>query len=313
MKHSEKYSKPRIIIIAGPTGVGKTSVAIQMARQYGGEIIGADTVQVYRYMNIGSAKPSPEEQTIAKHNMIDIVDPDDDFDAARYARLAKPIIKRLHQNAVPIFLVGGAGLYIKTLTQGLFHQAPGNPSIRQKYKQLATEKGNAYLYKLLKKNDPEAAISIHPNDSVRIIRALEVFEITGLSIKKHHQSHQFSEQPYHLFKIMLTDQREHLYKRIDRRVDLMIQDGFLKEVESLIDKGFHCRLNSMQSIGYKHLCAFIDGRLAWDEAIHLMKRDTRRYAKRQFTWFRSDKTFIWKKAKEIHSLEPEIEKFLFDK
>jgi len=312
MKHSENISMPRIIIIAGPTGVGKTSVAIRLAQEFGGEIIGADAMQIYRYMNIGTAKPSSEEQSQAKHHMIDVVDPDEAFDAARYSTMAKPIIEQLHQQSIPIFLVGGSGLYIKTLTQGLFHQAPGNPSIRQQLKQMASEKGNAYLYTLLKTKDPDAAESIHPNDMVRIIRALEVFEITGVSIKKHHQSHQFSEQPYHLLKFMMTDQREQLYKRINRRVDQMIQNGFLKEVESLLNKGYHCQLNAMQSIGYKHLCAYLDGRLLWDEAIQLMKRDTRRYAKRQFTWFRSDKAFIWKQAKDIQDMSVCIRSFLAD-
>ncbi|MBF0450891.1 MAG: tRNA (adenosine(37)-N6)-dimethylallyltransferase MiaA [Candidatus Magnetomorum sp.] len=310
MKHSENNLKPRVIIIAGPTCVGKTSIAIQLAQRYGGEIIGADAMQIYRYMNIGTAKPSLEEQTQAKHHMIDIIDPDETFDVAKYTRMASAMIEQLYRQSIPIFLVGGSGLYIKTLTQGLFQQATGDPLIRQKFKKMAAEHGNAYLYNLLKKNDPDAATSIHPNDTVRMIRALEVFEITGISIKRYHQEHQFADQPYHLYKIMLTEQREILYKRINQRVDTMIQNGFLKEVESLIEKGFHCQLNAMQSIGYKHLCAYLDGRYCWEEAIQLMKRDTRRYAKRQFTWFRSDKKYIWKHAGEIPSIIPQVDNFL---
>ncbi|KPA11422.1 tRNA dimethylallyltransferase [Candidatus Magnetomorum sp. HK-1] len=310
MKHTEKKLKPRIIIIAGPTCVGKTSVTIQLTQKFGGEIIGADAMQIYRHMNIGTAKPTPEEQSLAKHHMIDIVDPDDPFDAARYVHIAKSIIEKLNQKDVPVFVAGGSGLYIKTLTQGLFQQAPGNPTIRQKYKQMAIKHGNAHLYSLLQKNDPEAASSIHPNDMFRIIRALEVFEITGVSIKKHHKSHKFADCPYEMLKIMLSENREQLYKRIDQRVDYMIQDGFLAEVQSLIENGYHCQLNAMKSIGYKHLCAYLDNQYSWDETIQLMKRDTRRYAKRQFTWFRSDKEYTWTHAKDIHTLYSKIETFL---
>ena len=313
MEHTKKKSKPVIIIVAGPTCVGKTSAAIKLTQQFGGEIIGADAMQIYRHMNIGTAKPTPQELSQAKHHMVDIVDPDESFDASRYAKIAKPIIEDLHIKNVPVFVVGGSGLYIKTLTQGLFQQAPGNPSIRQKYKQMASKHGNAHLYSLLQKNDPESASSIHPNDLVRIIRALEVFEITGVSIKKHHQTHQFSERPYQMFKIMLSESREYLYKRINQRVDIMIQNGFLKEVQSLIEMGYNCQLNSMQSIGYKHLCAYLNNNFSWDETVQLIKRDTRRYAKRQFTWFRSDKEYNWTNSREINTLHSQIENFLSTK
>ena len=311
MKHREKKNKPQIIIIAGPTGVGKTRIAIQMAKKWSGEIIGADAIQVYRYMDIGTAKPDPDEQAQIRHHMIDVVDPDVAFDAAKYVEMARPIIQNLHDEGIPIFLVGGSGLYIKALTGGLFSQAPGNPSIRQKYKQMAAEKGSAFLYEQLKKKDPATASTIHPNDMVRIIRALEVFETTGRSIKQHHQIHQFADQPYQLFKIMLNEDRKQLYKRIDQRVDQMIQNGFLKEVRLLMDRGYHCQLNAMQSIGYKHMCAYLNAQLDWDETVRLMKRDTRRYAKRQFTWFRADKSFIWTSSVEIVSLYPQVHAFIY--
>jgi tRNA dimethylallyltransferase len=311
MKHTEKNNKPKILIIAGPTGVGKTSIAIQMAKKWGGEIIGADAIQVYRHMNIGSAKPDTHEQAQIKHHMIDVVNPDAQFDAARYVEMTRPVVQHLHDTNIPIFLVGGSGLYIKALTGGLFSQAPGNPSIRQKYKQMANEYGNAFLYEQLQKQDPQAALSIHPNDMVRIIRALEVFETTGQSIKEHHQAHQFADQPYQLFKIMLNEDRKLLYQRIESRVEQMIHDGLLKEVQSLIDQGYHCQLNAMQSIGYKHMCAFLNGQLDWYDTIRLMKRDTRRYAKRQVTWFRADKSFIWTSSAEISSLYPRIHEFIY--
>jgi len=311
MKHTEKKNKPKIIIIAGPTGVGKTRIAIEMAKKWGGEIIGADAIQVYRYMDIGSAKPDPNEQAQMKHHMIDVVDPDVRFDAARYVEMARPIIRHLNDADIPIFLVGGSGLYIKALTGGLFSQAPGNPSIRQKYKQMAAEHGNTFLYEQLQKQDPHAASTIHPNDMVRIIRALEVFETTGRSIKEHHQEHQFTDQPYQLFKIMLNEDRKLLYNRIEHRVDQMIHDGLLKEVQSLIHRGYHCQLNAMQSIGYKHMCAFLNGQLEWNDTIRLLKRDTRRYAKRQFTWFRADKSFLWTSPENIASLYPKIHEFIY--
>jgi tRNA dimethylallyltransferase len=311
MKHTQKNNKPKILIIAGPTGVGKTGIAIQMAKKWGGEIIGADAIQVYRYMDIGSAKPDPHEQAQIKHHMIDVVDPDVQFDAARYVEMTRPVIQRLHHANIPIFLVGGSGLYIKALTGGLFSQAPGNPSIRQKYKQMADEHGNAFLFEELQKKDPQAALTIHPNDMVRIIRALEVIETTGQSITVHHQAHQFADHPYQLFKIMLNEDRKQLYNRIEHRVDQMIHDGLLDEVKSLIHKGYHCQLNAMQSIGYKHMCAFLNDQMDWNETIRLMKRDTRRYAKRQFTWFRADKSFIWTSSKEISSLYPRIDEFIY--
>jgi len=313
MNHAEKKNKPKIIIIAGPTGVGKTRVAIEMAQKWGGEIIGADAIQVYRYMDIGSAKPDPHEQALVKHHMIDVVDPDVQFDAAMYVKMARPIIRHLHDANIPIFLAGGSGLYMKALTGGLFSQAPGSPTIRQKYKQMADDHGNAFLYDTLQKQDPLAASTIHPNDMVRIIRALEVLEITGRSIKDHHRAHQFADQPYHLLKIMLNEDRKLLYNRIDHRVDLMINNGLLNEVQSLIHSGYHCQLNAMQSIGYKHMCSFLNGQLDWNDTVRLMKRDTRRYAKRQFTWFRSDKSFIWSSSARIVSLYPKIHEFIYSK
>jgi tRNA dimethylallyltransferase len=311
MKHTENENKPKIIIIAGPTGVGKTRIAIQMAQKWGGEIIGADAIQVYRYMDIGTAKPDFHEQAQVKHHMIDVIDPDVQFDAAMYVEMARHVIQNLHEAGKPIFLVGGSGLYIKALTGGLFAQAPGNPSIRQKFKQMASERGNAFLYEMLQKQDTHAASTIHPNDMVRIIRALEVFEITGRSIKDHHQAHQFADQPYQLFQIMLNEDRKLLYNRIEHRVDQMIQDGLLKEVQSLIQRGYHCQLSAMQSIGYKHMCAFLNGQLDWRETIRLMKRDSRRYAKRQFTWFRANKSFIWTLPAAVTSLYPQVHDFIY--
>jgi tRNA dimethylallyltransferase len=281
-----------------------------MPQNWGGYIIGADAIQVYRYMNIGSAKPDPHEQALVKHHMIDVVDPDEKFDAAMYVEMARPIIHHLYESKTPIFLAGGSGLYMKALTGGLFSQAQGNPSIRQKYKQMASEHGNAYLFEQLQKQDPLAASTIHPNDMVRIIRALEVFEITGRSIKEHHRDHQFADQPYHLLKIMINEDRKLLYDRIDQRVDQMIHNGLLKEVQSLIHRGYHCQLNAMQSIGYKHMCSFLNGQLDWNDTVRLMKRDSRRYAKRQFTWFRSDKSFIWSSCARIVSLYPQIHEFI---
>jgi len=310
MKPVEKNNKPQLIIIAGPTCVGKTSIAIKLAQKWNGQIIGADALQVYRFMDIGTAKPSIKEQSQVIHHMINVVDPDTPFDAARYSDMARPIIDRLHQDNIPIFLVGGSGLYIKTLTQGLFQQAPGNLSLRQTFKQLAATHGNAYLYDRLQKQDPEAASHIHPNDMVRIIRALEVFETTGQSIKAYHRNHQFADTPYQLFKIMLQEDRKKLYHRIDNRVDQMIHAGFLQEVKNLITKGYHCQLNAMQAIGYKHMCAYLNGHLNWDQSVQLMKRDTRRYAKRQFTWFRADKSFIWTSKSEVDNLDSQISQFM---
>jgi tRNA dimethylallyltransferase len=303
-------NKPSIIVVCGPTGIGKTAAAIEIAETFGGEIISADSMQVYRLMDIGTAKPTVQEQARIRHHLIDIVDPDEDFDAARFGSLARPLIFALiRKNKLPV-VAGGTGLYIKALIHGLFQARPPAPEIRRKLKDEAASRGPSALHERLGRVDPQAAAGIHPNDVFRIIRALETYELTGRPISDHHRIHGFSESPFQAFKIGLTMDRKALYERINRRVDLMIAAGLLAEVKGLLGKGYAENLKAMQSIGYRHMADYLGGRLSWEESVRTLKRDTRRYAKRQLTWFRADPDISWVTPTELQNIYPEIHRFL---
>ncbi|MBW1741450.1 MAG: tRNA (adenosine(37)-N6)-dimethylallyltransferase MiaA, partial [Deltaproteobacteria bacterium] len=280
--------KPSLIIISGPTCVGKTEVAIVLAEPLGADIISADAMQVYRYMDIGTAKPTEEQRARVRHHLIDVVDPDEPFSAALFKTMAGAIIRDLDQKGRLVFVVGGTGLYIKALTRGLFAGQEQDEVVRKKLKKEAKTLGLAVLYQRLQKVDPAAAARIHPNDTYRIIRALEVYQATGQPISHYQKAHGFGDCPYRTLKIGLTLDRNILYDRINRRVDLMLASGLLEEVKWLLDQGYPSTLKSMQSIGYRHMADYLEHRIAWDEAVRLFKRDTRRYAKRQLTWFKAD-------------------------
>jgi len=302
--------KPNVIVICGPTATGKTAAAIELATIFNGEIIGADSMQIYRFMDIGTAKPTLQEQEAIPHYMIDIVDPDRHFDARQYAEMAhKKVLKRISRNIIP-FVVGGTGLYIKALVHGLFEAEPANYDIRKSLKAEVLSRGIDFLYHRLDRHDPEAAARIHPNDTYRIIRALEIFELTGKSLSEHHREHGFEDAPYRVLKIGLNFDREHLYNRINRRVDAMIAAGFIDEVQMLRDRGYAPDLKSMQSIGYRHINDFIGGDLSLDEALRTLQRDTRRYAKRQLTWFKADTNVKWLHPDRINDIRKIIKKFL---
>jgi len=303
-------AKPKIIIICGPTAVGKTTVAIELAQHFKGQIIGADSMQVYKYMDIGTAKPTAEEQARIVHHMIDIIGPDESFDAARYAELAGAKILDLYRKKITPFVVGGTGLYIKALLHGLFNAEVFDEDVRRKLKREAAELGIEYLYERLRHLDPESAERLHPNDRYRILRALEVVQTTGKPISGYHRDHGFSEQPFEAIKIALNMDRSLLYSRINQRVDAMIAAGFLEEVKSLLAKGYDADLKSMQSIGYRHMVDYIDGRMSWAECLRRMKRDHRRYAKRQLTWFGADPQITWKEPGQAEEIRLSIEKFL---
>jgi len=292
-KKDGKDQKSPLVVICGPTGIGKTRVAIEVAEAFGGEIVSADSMQVYRYMDIGTAKPTPAEQMQAVHHMIDIVDPDQAYNAARYVLEARRIIRRLHtQNLLPL-VVGGTGLYIKALTRGLFAGGKGDPRIRKRLKDEMAACGVEYLYDRLGRFDPESAQKIHSHDAYRIIRALEIFEKTQQTMSQHQREHGFGASRYNVLKIGLAMDRALLYNRIDRRVDEMLAAGLQDEVASLLARGYAHDLKSMQSIGYRHMLDLIRGKLSLEEAARTLKRDTRRYAKRQMTWFRADPEIIW--------------------
>lgn len=303
-------SKPSLIIISGPTCVGKTSVAITLAEPLGGEIVSVDAMQIYRHMDIGTAKPTKEQRARVRHHLIDVADPDESFSAAIFKQRADEIIQDLHEKARPIFVVGGTGLYIKALTHGLFEEKEQDNSVKERLRKEAETLGLEALYQRLQEVDPEAATRIHANDTYRIIRALEVHEATGRPVSEHHKAHGFQDTSYRTLKIGLTLDRDVLYDRINTRVDMMLASGLLEEVKQLLDHGYPSTLKSMQSIGYRHMADYLEQRATWDECVRVFKRDTRRYAKRQLTWFRADPEIEWMEPGQIDVMRQKIDAFL---
>ena len=261
-------------------------------------------------MDIGTAKPTAAEQARVVHHLVDCVAPDESFDAAQYAVRARAKIFELYQQHITPFVVGGTGLYIKALLYGLFDEKVSDPEIRDRLKSEAAAHGIRCLYERLSRLDPETANRLHPNDTYRILRALEVIEATGQPISKHHKKHAFFDRPFESLKIGLNLDRTLLYERINRRVDAMISAGFLDEVKSLKARGYSANLKPMQSIGYRHMTDYIEGRLNWAECVRTMKRDHRRYAKRQLTWFGADPEIIWIEPGQVEEIRLLIAEFV---
>lgn len=305
--------RPSLIIIAGPTGVGKTDIAIALAEPLEAEIISADAVQVYRHMDIGTAKPSQEQQARVRHHLIDVVDPDEPFSAALYKTMAEAAVEELHQKKRPPFVVGGTGLYIKALTRGLFPSQGESGEVRQRLRKEVETLGLAALYRRLQEVDSAAANRIHPNDTYRIIRALEVQQMSGKPISDHQEVHGFRDVHYRILCLGLTLDRDILYDRINKRVDLMLASGLLEEVRWLLGQGYASTLKPMRSIGYRHMGDYLEGRVTWEETVRLLKRDTRRYAKRQFTWFRADPEMHWFEPRQIDDMRKRIDSFLTER
>ena len=283
-----------IIAMVGPTAIGKTELALDIAAQFSCEIIGADSMQVYRYMDIGTAKPSLEERNRVPHHLIDVADPDEDYSAGRYVIDAEQAIRIVRRNSSIPFLVGGTGLYLRGLTEGLTELHSGDPLVREELKKiLAEEKGRELLYDELIRVDPESAARIHPNDSQRLLRALEIYRTTGTPWSQHLEKEQHPDRFEKILKIGLTCERDVLYQRINTRTKLMVEQGLEQEVRMLLDRGYHGRLKSMQSIGYRHMVNYIEGRWPLEKTLELLARDTRHYAKRQYTWFNKDREIRW--------------------
>jgi len=302
--------KAKIILIGGPTGIGKTSLSLRMAGEFNGAIVGADSMQIYKYMEIGTAKPSLEERDRVLHYMIDIATPDLFFDAASYAKQARESISQISEQGRIPFVVGGTGFYIKALLYGLCRAKPSDPAIRENLRKEFEIYGGAHMYERLSACDPEAAGRIHPHDTYRVLRALEIYILTGKPMSEFQKEHSFRDIPYDMLKIGLILPREMLYERINFRVDRMIAEGLLDEVKKLLAMGFSEGLRSMNALGYRHMLDYLNGRMPWDEAIRILKRDTRRYAKRQLTWFQKDQDMIWKPPDAVEEIRALIGHFL---
>lgn len=286
--------KRPMIILAGPTAVGKTAASIRLAKAVGGEIISADSMQVYRHMDIGSAKIRPEEMEGVPHHLVDVLEPEEDFNVVRFQQMAKTAAEEIYaRGRIPI-AAGGTGFYIQALLYDIdFTENDGDSSFRRELEKTAEEKGGEYLHALLQEADPEAALQIHPHNIKRMIRALEFNHQTGGKISEHNEREREKESPYHYAYFVLTDERSRLYDRIDRRVDLMMEEGLLDEVRFLKERGVRRDSTAMQGLGYKELYACLDGEYPLEEAVRIIKRDTRHFAKRQLTWFKRERDVIW--------------------
>ena len=283
-----------LLCIVGPTAVGKTRISIETALKTGGEIISGDSMQVYRYMDIGTAKPSLEERKGIAHHLIDILYPDEPFSVADFQRMVFQVIPDICSRGKLPILAGGTGLYLKAVVdQYDFGEGTADWELREKLKRQAELFGNDFLHRRLEKIDPKSAERIHPNDLKRIIRALEVYHTTGKKISSQQEKLLAEKFPLQSLIIGLTMNRGRLYERIEQRVDLMMVQGLVQEVEGLLKRGYDSQLVSMQGLGYRHMVKFLQGRYTKDEAVELLKRDTRRFAKRQLTLFRRNHNIIW--------------------
>ena len=286
-------SLPYSIAIIGPTAVGKTELSLRIAEHFSGEIISVDSMQVYKYMDIGTAKASPEELQRVPHHLIDIVTPDEDYNVTRFVDDALAAAKSIKERGHIAFLVGGTGLYLKGLTDGIFDMESVNSDTRNAFKEKLKKNGKEALYEELLRYDPKSAERIHPNDTQRLLRALEVFKTTGTPWSEHITQQAHAPTLPVCLKIGLMVDRKELYERINQRTQAMIDSGLITEVQNLIDMGYDCQLNPMQSIGYRHVCNYIQGKWSLEQSIELLARDTRRYAKRQLTWFNNDPGVQW--------------------
>lgn len=299
-------NKKPLIILTGPTSVGKTALSIKLARAVDGEIISADSMQVYKYMDIGTAKITRDEMDGVPHYLIDEFEPHEDFNVFIFKQYAKRYIEQIHQrNKTPI-LTGGTGFYIQAVLYDIdFDESETDIEFRNELEQIASIKGSQYIHFLLKTVDPESAEAIHPHNIKRVIRALEYIRLTGKPISAHNREQRQKESPYAYKYFVLNTDREKLYENINKRVDIMIEKGLVEEVKRLMDMGYTKDMVSMQGLGYKEIIEYLEGNRTLDEAIEIIKRDTRHYAKRQITWFKREKDVIWI-DKDSYSNDEEI-------
>jgi tRNA dimethylallyltransferase len=303
-------NKQKLIVITGPTATGKSALAVELALEMGGEILSADSMQVYRGMDIGTAKTTPDERKGVPHHLLDVVEPDETFNASIFRSLSLPILDEIRSRGNVALVVGGTGLYIKVLLGGLLYCPDPDPELRSELKNISDQEGSRVLHGQLKMLDPEAAEKIHPNDSLRIIRALEIIHSSNERLSSVRRQHAFKDNPFEVLKICLNMDRETLYGRINRRCVHMLEKGLVEEVEGLLKKGYAAHLRPMQSIGYRHALHFLEGEWDMEKTVSQLKADTRRYAKRQLTWFRADPEMIWMEPEARTAVREKIKAFL---
>ena len=304
-------TKEPLIILTGPTAVGKTALSLSLAERVNGEIISADSMQVYRGMDIGSAKIMPEEQKGIPHHLIDVLDPDEEFHVVRFVQMAKEAMEDIRSRGKVPILTGGTGFYIQAMLYDIdFTESGEDDSYRRELETYAKEQGAEKLHEKLKEVDPISAEKIHANNVKRVIRALEFYHQNGTPISAHNEEQKKQTSPYNLAYFVLNAPRDILYERIDKRVDQMLEEGLVKEVEGLKREGCHRGMVSMQGLGYKEILAYLEGEYPLEEAVRILKRDTRHFAKRQLTWFRRESDVIWVDKDKFHWDEKEILEYM---
>jgi len=289
-----------MILIAGPTAVGKTATAVEICKSIGGEVISTDSMQIYKYMDIGTAKPTGDEMQGIPHHMIDIIMPDEAFNVAKFQKLALDAISQIRSRGNIPVLCGGTGLYVDSIMYNIdFTKATHNIKLRDSLKCIADDKGNAFLHSKLKELDPVSAENIHPNNVKRVIRAIEIFKTTGKGLHENKIDYRNKEYRYPVVKIGIDADRQTLYRRIEKRVDIMIENGLVDEVKKLLDMGYNKNLLSMQGLGYKEVILHLENEINLADAISKIKQGSRRYAKRQMTWFKRENDVNWFKRVEF--------------
>ena len=287
-------TKIPLIVVAGPTASGKTSLAIDIAKTLDGEIVCADSMQIYKYMDIGTAKATRDEQAQCPHHLMDIVEPDCEFSVADYTELAHKTISDIVSRGKTPIMCGGTGLYIDSVVNDVeFGEFENDYTLRRELEELAKKEGSQRLIDMLSEFDPLSAKKLHPNNLKRIIRAIEFYKVSGIPISEHQHMTKLKESRYNAVEFIIDRERYELYDRINRRVDIMMDEGLADEVKTLMDRGYSPKLNSMQGIGYKELIAYFNGKSTLDEAVDAIKQNSRRYAKRQLTWFRRNENIHW--------------------
>ena len=305
--------KQPLIVLTGPTAVGKTSLSISLAKAVNGEIISADSMQVYKKMDIGSAKIRPEEMQGIPHYLVDVLEPEEEFHIVKFQQMAKKAMEDIYSRGKIPILVGGTGFYIQAVTKDIdFTEAQQENDYRKELEALAEEKGGEHLHEMLRKVDPVSADAIHAHNVKRVIRALEFYHQNGSPISAHNEEQKQHESPYNLAYFVLNMPRELLYERIDLRVDQMMKEGLLEEVARLKEEGCHRGMVSMQGLGYKEILAYLDGEYPLEEAVRVLKRDTRHFAKRQLTWFRREQEVIWVNKDQFSYQEDQILDYMLE-